>query len=802
MGQVLTGTESGLTGYWPLNDGAGTTAVDKTANHHNGALTGSPLPAWTPLSTPAIDIQGGTLSGPGTINGNLTNAGEVDLGSTPGTLTVNCNYSQTSAGALAIKVGGATAGSLFDQVDVTGTAALNGTLNATLINGFAPTLEESFDVLNFASASGSFATFNSPLINSSAAFATSAAPTSLSLVGATSSPDLAVSNIAFTPADPTLNQSVTVTFNVTNLGTVPATAASWVDSVYLSPEAVIDSNAVLLGRVTHTGGLGYSAQYAATLTAPIPGLLVGSYFVIVVVDSDLVVPDFNRANNTGVATTELSTQPPPLLIGTPLSGTIANGQDLYYLLNVTPGTNVKLDAIYATAAESELFLRYGALPSANSSDQSATVSTVLQPELVLPSGQGGAYYIWLHGTAGAGAGQPFTLLASQVTFAATGFTPSTASNQGQVTMDVTGANFTPQTTVSLQGGSNTINAQTVTFISANELNATFDLTSAPIGNYSLVAVDGGHSSTAPGSFQVTAQNVSSIEWTIYVDKQSQSFFTGPPPVIPSGSPLAYNYNAPVEASNSSPSAQGGPGENGPEVEGATPAFQVAVAVTNYGTNDVGIPSFEVLLTNAVPSVLVQPAETLAPGQEEILEGEAIVSPQTPGISASVNVQELPPQSTLDWASQELGNRPASISVNAWNAILDNFVASVGSTVASLDAALQADAIYLAQVGDPVTDQGDLLNFEIEKAEDAAPTPSLITSVDSSTAELGLPISFERSYQQPIGYRNQLGTLGYGWTSNWNITATADTNGNVSIQQGALMCAGPNSDRICCQISAV
>ncbi len=85
-----------------------------------------------------IEIEGGSLSGTGTVDGNLTNAALINLGSNPGTLTVEGNYSQTSAGILFLKVGGAVAGSLFDQVDVTGTAALNGTLRVSLINGFAP----------------------------------------------------------------------------------------------------------------------------------------------------------------------------------------------------------------------------------------------------------------------------------------------------------------------------------------------------------------------------------------------------------------------------------------------------------------------------------------------------------------------------------------------------------------------------------------------------------------------------------------------------------------------------------------
>ncbi len=424
-----------------------------------------------------IKIQGGTLSGPGTVTGSLSNAGEVDLGSNPGTLAVSGNYTQTSTGVLTIQVGGATAGSLFDQVNISGTATLGGTLTATLINGYAPGNDEHYDVLNFASSTGSFATFDSPQINGSPAFATEATPSSFELIGATTTPDLAVSRIAFTPGNASQDQDVSVTFTVTNLGTVATTAGSWTDSVYLSTEGVVDGNAFLLGRVTHTGNLASQADYSATLTAAVPGLSAGSYHVIVVVDSGLQVPDTNRADTIGVAPTELSTQPPTLTIGTELSGTIASGQDLYYRLNVTPGTNVKVGATFAVAVESDLYLKFGALPTANSFDQSSTNLSDLQPELVLPSGQGGAYYIWLHGGAGAAAGVPFTLVANLMAFQANSFTPSSASNQGQVTMDLTGSGFTAQTTVSLQGnGGQNVKAQTVTLTNANELNATFDLT--------------------------------------------------------------------------------------------------------------------------------------------------------------------------------------------------------------------------------------------------------------------------------------------------------------------------------------
>ena len=708
-----------------------------------------------------IDIQGGTLSGPGTVVGTLTNGGEVDLGGNPGTLTVNGNFTQTASGTLTIKVGGATAGTLFDQVNVTSTAALNGTLTATLISGYAPGLEEAYPVLTFASSTGSIVTFNTPRIDGNPAFATNTKSTSLELIGATAAANLAVSNVDFTPASALQGQSITVSYTVTNLGTVTTTAGSWTDSVYLSLDGMVDSNAVLLGRVTHTGNLGSQAEYSASLTAPVPGLPVGSYHVLGVADSGLQVPDINRAAGTGVASTELSTQPPTLAVGTPLSGTIANGQDLYYRLNVAPGTSVKLDATFAVAVESEFRESFGALPTENSFDQSTTNLNDLQPELILPSSQGGAYYIWLHGREGAG--QAFTLLASLMTLAASSFTPSSASNQGQVTIDVTGSNFTSQTTVSLQGvKGQALNPSNVTLISANELYATFDLSNAAVGNYSVVATDGSNSSAAPSSFQVKAQATSNLRFVLDIDGQDQIFQTNPPPQpihVPPLQPGNVIEAPPPGGVNESSGGGGG------AVSGNSAGFSVSLQVTNLGSLNVQVPAIEIDLTNAYPSFVIVPAANLAPDESTGGGSAFTLAPPEVGTSASVSIQEVPPQSTLDWASAEVGPPPPNTSSSAWTAILENFVASVGQTDSSLDAALQADAIYLAQVGDAVTDEQSLIAFELEKAEDSIPMPTLTSSVDSSSAEPGLPLTFERSFQEPIADRYQRGTLGYGWTSN-------------------------------------
>ncbi len=41
MNRRLTGNETGLVGYWPLNDGDGSVALDKTANQNHGTLNGA-----------------------------------------------------------------------------------------------------------------------------------------------------------------------------------------------------------------------------------------------------------------------------------------------------------------------------------------------------------------------------------------------------------------------------------------------------------------------------------------------------------------------------------------------------------------------------------------------------------------------------------------------------------------------------------------------------------------------------------------------------------------------------------------
>ncbi len=117
--------------------------------------------ATSDLVAHTININGGTLQGFGTVTGNLVNGGIVHPGDGPGILSVTGNYTQTSSGILDIQIGGPNAGTGYSQLSITGTAALGGTLDVSLFNGFTPYNGETFTILTSGGLNSSvFSEFN------------------------------------------------------------------------------------------------------------------------------------------------------------------------------------------------------------------------------------------------------------------------------------------------------------------------------------------------------------------------------------------------------------------------------------------------------------------------------------------------------------------------------------------------------------------------------------------------------------------------------------------------------------------
>jgi hypothetical protein len=96
-----------------------------------------------------------------------------------GVLTIVGNYTQAADGVLNIELGGLTPATEFDQLKVSGSATLDGTLDVSTINGFIPGSGDSFQVLTYVSRTGEFGTVNGNGQN----YMVNNNPTNVTLVG-------------------------------------------------------------------------------------------------------------------------------------------------------------------------------------------------------------------------------------------------------------------------------------------------------------------------------------------------------------------------------------------------------------------------------------------------------------------------------------------------------------------------------------------------------------------------------------------------------------------------------------------
>ncbi|MEP1779185.1 LamG-like jellyroll fold domain-containing protein, partial [Reichenbachiella sp.] len=105
-------------------------------------------------------VNNGTITGFFTCNNDFTNplGGTVAPGASPGCVTFASNF--TNAGTLDIEVDGTVPCTGYDQITVTGTANLGGTLNVTI--GYTPVSGDQITIITAGSVAGTFSSDNLP----------------------------------------------------------------------------------------------------------------------------------------------------------------------------------------------------------------------------------------------------------------------------------------------------------------------------------------------------------------------------------------------------------------------------------------------------------------------------------------------------------------------------------------------------------------------------------------------------------------------------------------------------------------
>ncbi len=264
--------------------------------------------AASTLTTTNLTLNAGsTLSGAGTFAGSVNNqAGLFYPGGNgvAGSLAIGGSFTQGANGATNVDLGGATTGTEYDQVTVSGTATFGGTLNVLLVNSFLPSAGNTFTLFTASGVSGKFATItgtapgNNISLNASytpSAFNLNAVKAGLIVTSAVINGDnpnglfaaagqgatagvqrSMVEDLVYTFNQPVTISNANAAFTVAGAGPHPGTAPA-----SLSAHAVPGSNgtqwAVVLdaGNVNATTGLGSigNGEYSITIN---PGGVVAA----------------------------------------------------------------------------------------------------------------------------------------------------------------------------------------------------------------------------------------------------------------------------------------------------------------------------------------------------------------------------------------------------------------------------------------------------------------------------------------------------------------------------------------------
>jgi hypothetical protein len=160
-GVIQDGGIGGGTGGSLTKIGLGTLILSEANTYRgNTNIRGGVLQVDGSITSNTSVNAGGTLAGTGTVSRNVTDTGggTVSPGHALGTLSINGNYRQTSFATLLINIAALSTGQ-FSVLDVNGFASLigaNAILDPVLLNGFVPTVGDSFAFLNYTSLNGTF----------------------------------------------------------------------------------------------------------------------------------------------------------------------------------------------------------------------------------------------------------------------------------------------------------------------------------------------------------------------------------------------------------------------------------------------------------------------------------------------------------------------------------------------------------------------------------------------------------------------------------------------------------------------
>jgi len=672
----------------------------------------------------------------------LVDDGTIDL-APAASLEVIGSYTEDSVGTLSIGIDGAPGSDQIGTLDAHDTATLAGTLAIETTAGFTPASGATYTPLTVSSPlSGEFSSVTGTSLGGGLGYATSYTTTSVELEVAPTSGQLVASGVSG-PSSATVGGQLSVSWSVE--ATEAVNAAGWEDAAYLSPTPTLGPGAILLGIDQHSGGLGLDDSYDGAVQATTPGVVPGTYYLVVEADAGDQVLQGDRAEDVA-ASSPLPVSMQTLAVGGQTSGTIPGGGNVYLEVQPGAGSNLELSATFARVVSGELLESYGGVPSPSDYEQAAANLSADTQSIGVSGTLSGDYFVDLADPDSGPVG--YSLSASAPAFVVSSVSPSVDEQVDRVpggiestslALAIEGSDFAPGMSASLTCGSDVIDAASVTYAGPSEVYAQFSsLASLPSDSnggplYCSVGVESGSQSAELAG----AVEIGVTEQVAFGTGQGGGGGGGasvpaysPPQNVPSFSIETPSVNRPgfdstVDVTYTNP--------YGYEIP--APLFELSAdgATLHYATQSAGVGS-SLLFVGTAPSG--DPA-VLGPGQSGSVEA---IFDSTLGAHQTVTftVDEI---TDLD-ATVQIGASLAAMLPAAPPAVTSYVEDEAGTggqtTIEALQTTLDADVTYLAGLGESASELCDgamLLGFELNKLDDYG---AMVTDYTSGPFGLGLP----------------------------------------------------------------
>jgi len=581
--------------------------------------------------------------------------------------------------------------------------------------------------------------------------------------------DLQVTDLGVGAAQLWAGDVVPLSWRVSNSTGVPL-LGDWTDAVYLSADAVWDIDDRLLATIDHTGGLVHDGFYTPSLDVLMPAALPGNYHLIVRSDLKNQERENGRDSNNVVASAAMPLFVHPLADdGTPVAGNLAAADrfDLY-AVDLTPGQNLRLDLdAAADGGVNVLYARFGDVPTPAQSDV-RSVATATDATLVVPGQfQGGICYILVQAN-NLKTPHAYQLSGLSYDVIVDRLSPAYSGNKTPATVTLAGDGFNETTQVEFRDSTGRVQTPaSSTFVSPTEIQVTLDLPAWDADVYDVHVVNRtGEPSEFADAFQVYEGVGPQLEMNLLVPPQMRYH-------LPAEVWLEYanTGDGPMPAPMFIVRSSAGHMSADPP-----PAWTwLSAEYLNNFTNETMVWAVG---TGTTPGTL-QPGDS---GRVKLyyLGGRDAIPEQMEFTLGALTSAE---PTVIDWASMQDDVRPEWLSTEAWEAMWANFVVQTGDTWGQLVQTRSDILNYLASLGQDTSSMtfDQVLAFAVAEAADVGPSSYLAGAVDAVTPAAGIPLVFSRVYDASFESRYDVGSLGRGWSHNWDFRVDVLADGDVILR---------------------